>query len=215
MISCCDGEQLYRMEQYAESRDAFEELLATADSVSSSSMFSTGIPANHHLILSSKDSPELLDLQTNLDACNTHLDFLSSVSSLVASSSTLPSIETLESTPIGFLIHSHAEYQPSPRVLFKSRATPQQSLKSVKVPKKLPKNYDPTKVLDPDRWIPKRERPGFAEEIVRKREMERGRKKGKEREKLMMQGGAEVPVAVASPAKSGGAGANKKKKGKK
>lgn len=157
-------------------------------------------------------------MQTNVAACNAHIDFLSSVPSHLASSSA-PAIENLETAPVAPLIHSNPLFKVSASAIAstsKSAAT-KSSIKP-KAPRRLPKNYDPKVTPDPERWIPKRERPGSYEEIIRKREKARGRNK----EKLMTQGSAaDGPATPAkgsggggggTPAKSGG---GKKKKGKK
>lgn len=64
-------------------------------------------------------------------------------------------------------------------------------------PRRLPKRFDPQTTPDPDRWVPKRERAGFAEEVARRREQERGRRKGREREALLTQGATEAPAKAA------------------
>lgn len=87
------------------------------------------------------------------------------------------------------------------------------ALKTPKAPRRLPKKFDPTKKPDRDRWLPMKQRPGMAEEIVRRREQERGRKKGKNGDG-MTQGAAE-PVVQAKTGSGGGGGGGKRKKGKK
>lgn len=155
-----------------------------------------------------QESPELDDLQANLQAANAHLGFLTTVPSQLASSTVAP-IESLESTPVISLVQAHP--------LYKSVAQPLASSSTLaavavpKVPKRLPKKYDPNVKPDPDRWLPRRERQGYGEEIARKREQARGRNKGKAREQLLTQGAAD---SAPSTSKSGGGG-KKKKKGKK
>lgn len=181
----------YRSEDYEASRDIYDELLATADA----------------------DSPEIADLQTNLNAANAHLDFLSAVPSTLASSS-VPSLETLESTPVAPLIQSSI-YKSAPLVASTLASTSKAPAKKASAAKAGAKGK-PAKELDPDRWLPKRERAGFADEIVRRREQERGRKK-QQQASLLTQGAAEsvVPPPKATGGGGGGGAGGKKKKGKK
>ncbi|KAK4705961.1 hypothetical protein P7C70_g251, partial [Phenoliferia sp. Uapishka_3] len=160
------------------------------------------------------DSPELADLQANLAAATLHLDFLSSVPTTLSHSS-VPSLDSLESTPIGPLIHSNPSYKSTPLVASTIASTSKSSLpKKVKL-SATGKTYKKSpQELDPDRWIPKRERPAFAEEIVRKREQDRGRKKQKMAAAAGLTQGAAEPMTVQPKvALSGGGGGAKKKKG--
>ena len=156
-----------------------------------------------------QDSPEYDDLSTNLASCTAHLEFIEAVPSIL-STTTVPPLETLESAPLGPLVNPHASYKTSTNALASSSAIP---IKKKATPKRLPKKYDANVEPDPDRWLPKRERPGFAEEIVRRREQERGRKKGKEREKLLVQGAVDSPTPTNAGGGGGGGGGGKKKKG--
>lgn len=175
------------------------------------------------------------DLQTNIAACNAHLDFFSAVPSHMASSSTSgPSIEDLESTPVGPLIHSNPLFRASKSTnattssrLAKGKAaaasgqsggtqgTTGDSAPTRRTPKRLPKNYDPAKTPDPWRWTKMKERPGMGEVIQSKREKARGKNKdraAKEKAALLTQGGLESSTPSKSTA-SGAAGNKKKKKG--
>lgn len=216
------AKQLYRLEDYETSRNVFEDLIATVDVVRL--LFIAFFLYFRYTLTSrpiTQDSPELADLQTNLEACNSHLDFLSSVPSLLESSSiSIPSIEILESTPIAHLISTHPLYRIKPfastsKPLASTSIKPSKKSKSTTVPKKLPKYYKPDVVPDPDRWLPKRERPQFADQLAMKRENARGKRKGKEREKLLVQGGIESVTPVKAGGGGGGGGGGKKKKGKK
>ena len=157
-----------------------------------------------------QDSAEYDDLRTNLASCTAHLDFVAAIPSILALT-TIPALETLESTPLGPLVNLHASYKTTKNAVASSSTIT--IIKKKVGPKRLPKTYDANVEPDPDRWLPKRERPGFAEEIVRKREQERGRKKGKEREKLLVQGAIDSPTPTKTGAGGGGGGGGKKKKG--
>lgn len=157
-------------------------------------------------MLTTQESPEVPDLQTNLDTTIARVLFLSNVPSALASSTVAP-LEKLEVTPVAHLIHSYPLYKTTA-----STAKAKAVKASVTTAVADPKNKE--KLLDPDRWLPKRERPGFSEEIARKREQERGKKK----QQLMTQGAAESTPAKASSGGGGtgsGGGGAKKKKGKK
>ncbi|KAM0752645.1 hypothetical protein T439DRAFT_179434 [Meredithblackwellia eburnea MCA 4105] len=201
----------YRQGQYQASHELYEELVHTV----------------------AVDDPSLPDLETNLETTQSHLDFLTSV---VPSQIAGVSVDTLEDKPLGPIVSKVSAAKnkkgKGKAVPTRSKATPS-TLKSAKkirakgkklVPllkagKPLPKKAEE---LDPERWVPKRERPGFAEEIVRRREKERGRFKESQG---LTQGSAEPAAGQGSkqpstPAKSGGggggkSGGGKKKKGKK
>ncbi|KAM0793542.1 hypothetical protein ACM66B_000979 [Microbotryomycetes sp. NB124-2] len=196
----------YRQEDYERSRDEFEELANTAE----------------------LDSPEYQDLQTNIAACDAHIEFLSAVPSHLASTTT-PAIETLESAPVGPLIHSNPMFKAvptsaGPASAGASRAGAAPATAS-KRPRKLPKNYDPSKEPDPWRWTKLKERPGMGELIQQRREKARG--KNKERQAMLTQGGFDSPAKTQTQKQGGpsgggkggggraGAGNKKKKKGKK
>lgn len=153
----------------------------------------------------------MVDLQTNLAAATLHLDFLSSVPTTLANTA-VPALDSLESTPVGPIIHSHPLYKVAKAAPLVASTVASTSKASAA---KKAKGSKLAKELDPDRWIPKRERPGFAEEIVRKREQERGRKK--QLQSGLTQGAAEpVPAqakAGAGAGGGGGGGGGKKKKG--
>ncbi|KAK4055147.1 hypothetical protein OIV83_000427 [Microbotryomycetes sp. JL201] len=211
----------YRQEEYERSRDEFEELANTVELSDDER----------------KDSPEHQDLQTNIDACDAHIDFMSSVPSHLGSTTT-PAIETLESAPVGPLIHSNPMFKTVPTSGAQQASTSMTRSSGGaaaastgapgKKPRKLPKKYDPTKEPDPWRWTKMKERPGMGELIQQRREKARG--KNKERQALLTQGGYDSPAkakqgsaagAGGGGSKPGGAGAGanagnkKKKKGKK
>lgn len=108
-----------------------------------------------------QDPPELADIETNVAACNAHLEFLSAVPSHLSSTKT-PSLDTLESAPVGPLIHSNPLFkvtaQGAPSA--SRQPAPTKDVKSTKTPRRLPKSYDAKKEPDPWRWTKLKERPG-------------------------------------------------------
>jgi len=217
--------QNYRLDQFETARDLYEDLIATAEPVSNSplvhnrGMPSLSIRADWCPRLFPQDAPELIDLQTNLDACQSSVNFLSSLPSAIANAS-IPPLETLEAQPIGPLLAPiFKAFSPRPVASTSVLLVPASDA-ATKAPRgKLPRNYEASvakgKGPDPDRWLPYRERPGMAELIVAKREKARGRNKE------LMQGGAadegaKGKAGPGTPAKAGGGGGGvKKKKGKK
>ena len=187
-----------------------------------------------------QETPEHDDLSTNLSACSAHLDFIASIPSLLAEMSLptytpkLPSVETLESTPIAPLVASHPSFkvrQQAPKQHVPSLAiSVPKSTKSKpksKLPSKLPRSIlalpaDKRPPPDPERWLPKRERKGYVE-ILAQREKEKEKKRLKARKKLeatMTQGSASGPgqtgpVESKANTQATNAGSNKGKKKKK
>lgn len=163
-----------------------------------------------------QDAPELIDLQANLDACQSSVNFLSSLPATIANAS-IPPLDTLESQPIGPLLAKLNKSSIS-RPIASTSALPAQPAVAKPPRGKLPKNYDAQKAKgkgpDPDRWLPYRERPGMAELIVAKREKARGRNKELTQGGAADEGQAKGKAAQGVGAKAGGGGA-KKKKGKK
>lgn len=200
------------MEDYEKAHEEFSYLAETVEAVSPRQLNPFETP--QLTLCAHQDHPEIEDLEANVAACRAHSDFLSQVPSHLASTSA-PAIEDLESAPVGPMIHSNPLFKVSnAKVASTSRSaattTPQ---KPAKAPKRPPKNYDPNKTPDPWRWTKMKERPGMGEIIQAKREKARGKNK----EKLLTQGGMEP--AVAAPAakanNTGGGAGGKKKKGKK
>ncbi|KAI5480805.1 CDP-diacylglycerol-glycerol-3-phosphate 3-phosphatidyltransferase [Pseudohyphozyma bogoriensis] len=178
----------FRQEDFQASQDLYDELIHTTDA----------------------DSPELPDLENNLQATQSHLDFIASVPSHLSTASTsalrLPSLEKLESTPVAPLIHSYALYKP-PVPISKAKGKEVAQEKAAEAATKATKGKkgkskaSGDKPLDPDRWLPKKQRPEFQAEILRKKEMERGKKK-QARAKLeagLTQGSAEPAAAPSTP----------------
>ncbi|KAL8279179.1 hypothetical protein RQP46_008435 [Phenoliferia psychrophenolica] len=137
-VRLLEAQVKYRSEDFEGSRDVYDDLLATVD----------------------PDSPEVADLQTNLAAATLSLDFLSGVPTTLASTH-LPSLESLESTPVGPIIHSHPLYKSAPLVASKVASTSKAATVAVVAKGKKSKGTKPAKEIDPLRWIPKRERPGL------------------------------------------------------
>ncbi|KAK4057731.1 hypothetical protein OIO90_001379 [Microbotryomycetes sp. JL221] len=196
----------YRMEQYELSRDEFQGLADTVDS----------------------GSPEHQDLQTNIAACEAHINFLERVPAHL-SSTAIPSIDTLEQAPVGPLLQSHSKSKSTmatgAAVASTSKARQSTMTKPSKRARILPKTFDESKEADPWRWTRMKERPGMGALIQQKRERARG--KNKEKQALLTQGGFEPTTTTQSKSKatsasnSGASGAGgggtktKKKKGKK
>lgn len=200
-----NGAQHYRLEAYQTAHDIYEELLDTAE----------------------HDAPEYADLETNLAACRAHLDFVSSIPSrLSALSDSLPSVATLEATPLHALMASNASSKPlatrsNPRPPFSATST--QAKKKKKKPRE--KHARPTKLPahiaalapeqrpppDPERWLPQSERsnwPARRAELEKQRERRRLEKKRNARQQT--QGSA-----VEAPASAALTGGTRKGKGKK
>lgn len=182
----------YRLQRYEESKDLYEQLVATGE----------------------PDSPETADLEANLKACDDILDFIAAVPSRLADDASIPPLEKLESAPIGPALQSDPRYKVETVAQVHSDMQAEDAAIKRRNVKRLPKGLDPSTAPppDPNRWIPKRRRPEFAEEIMRKRAQTR---KGN---KLATQGAAET----SKPGTAGGGGASKsssssknKKKGKK
>ncbi|KAK0651955.1 putative signal recognition particle protein [Cercophora newfieldiana] len=109
--------------------------------------------------------------------------------------------------------------EPSPgkkRSLDETGAARQQPAKKARK-RKLPKNYDPNKKPDPERWLPLRDRSSY------KPKGKKGKKRAAEatqggvvhEETLELAGGAGSVKVEKAPASGGGGGGKKKKKGKK
>ncbi|GAA5882783.1 hypothetical protein JCM16303_002454 [Sporobolomyces ruberrimus] len=148
----------YRLGNYEESRDAFDDLAHTAD----------------------VDSPELDDLQHNSETCSTHLSFMSSIPSLTSSTST--SIEDLESHPLSLILPSAPRSRPIASSST-SKATSSSTTDKKEPPKsrgKKPlKRFVADKEPVEDRWIPKRQRPSMRDQLMQNKEKARGKKKDK------------------------------------
>ncbi|GAA5841696.1 hypothetical protein JCM11251_007058 [Rhodosporidiobolus azoricus] len=185
----------YRLGDYEAARHAFDDLAATAE----------------------EESPETADLQANLAACTTQIDFLSSVPSTLSSLNP-PSIEDLESRPLALVLPSSSTRKPL--------ASTSSAVSTGQEKKKRRARPLPARALDgsappppEDRWIPKRQRPSMRDALLQAKEKARGKK----REKVLLTQGAAEPAEVAKPSTpakggksgGGGGGGGKKKKGKK
>ena len=185
-----------------------------------------------------QDTPEYADLSANLSACRAHLEFLDAIPSVLGdmtsstTTHTVPSIEALESTPVAPLVAAHPSYKMRPSLTqpSKSIAKPAETKKTRTAKTKtanLPRSVaalpaEKRPIPDPERWLPKRERKGYAA-VLAQREKEKEKKRLKARKKLeatMTQGSAEGSGPVASDSKSshvprtaGSNKTNKKKKG--
>ncbi|GAA5923726.1 tetratricopeptide repeat protein [Sporobolomyces koalae] len=209
----------YRLGNYEQGRDAFDELAHSAD----------------------LDSPEVADLQHNSETCQDHVTFLESVPTLAATSTEhdSSSIEQLESRPLSSILqlgssYSNSKPRPTPRVQ-PSRTSNDPNSKSTgqerppksrsNRPVESMKHYKPDRVPDEDRWIPKRQRVGMRDQLMQHKEKLRGKKKDKVTALLTQ--GSDAPETTknsgvsttSTPQKGTGGGANqkggKKKKGKK
>lgn len=203
--------------------------------------------ADGHCERTSQDSLEHADLLTNLHSCEARVEFKARVPDELAqlSQRALPPVEVLESTPCAPLVHSHKAFRSAKPAAATaavsaeastSKTTSTAAGKTGKPPKRLPKDYDPSKTPDPERWLPKRERASYAAEFVRQKESRRaaGKRPGKQVGKGKAgaaeqtqgaadddwdgEGGGDTPQQAAQRAgaqkKAGGAN-SKKKKGKK
>ncbi|GAA5912155.1 hypothetical protein JCM6882_003069 [Rhodosporidiobolus microsporus] len=186
----------YRLGEYETARDAFDDLAATAE----------------------QDSPETADLQANLSACTSQLDFLSSVPSTLSSLNP-PSIEELESRPLALVLPSSSARKPLTTTATTAAAaatTGGKKRRSRPLPARALDGSAPAPPAE-DRWIPKRQRPSMRDALLQAKEKARGKK----RDKVLLTQGAAEPVEQQQPkpstpakgGKSGGGG--KKKKGKK
>ncbi|BGO88509.1 hypothetical protein NBRC10512_003393 [Rhodotorula toruloides] len=183
---------LYRLGEFEQARDLFDDLASTAE----------------------QDSPELPDLQSNLSASTSQLDFLSSVPSLISSTSSL-SIEDLESRPLSLILpssSSRTHAAPSTRPTPSTRPRPPRGSLSLS-PTLLSRPPPPS-----DRWIPIRQRPSMRDALMQQKEKMRGKKRERHLASQGTQGavGEEegLKVQVGAGQKTGG-GSGKKKKGKK
>ncbi|BGO99019.1 CDP-diacylglycerol-glycerol-3-phosphate 3-phosphatidyltransferase [Rhodotorula toruloides] len=185
---------LYRLGEFEQARDLFDDLASTAE----------------------QDSPELPDLQSNLSASTSQLDFLSSVPSLISSTSSL-SIEDLESRPLSLVLPSSSTRThavPSTRPTSTTRPRPPRGSLS-RTPTLLSRPPPPS-----DRWIPIRQRPSMRDALMQQKEKMRGKKRERHLASQGTQGavGEDEPVQKAQAGagqKAGGGGGGKKKKGKK
>ena len=127
-----------------------------------------------------QDSPEYADLQTNLQAAQAHLDFLSSIpTKLSEASDSLPPFEVLESTPVSTLIAADPALRSRPKQLSTQPTVTLTTSKPSKLPKAiaaLPESERPAP--DPDRWQRKKRKVNKREERIKL-----------QREKAAMQGG--------------------------
>ncbi|KAM7217865.1 hypothetical protein V8F06_006792 [Rhypophila decipiens] len=155
-----------------------------------------------------------------------YLDILPPVEKLTAG----VDVESLLSAGVATLANKETAEQPSKKRSLeeatadekgKKQAPPQQPA-SKKRRRKLPKDYDPEKKPDPERWLPLRDRSSYRPKGKKgkKRAMEStqgGPVKGEDQEMLELAGGAgSVKVEKAGGGGGGGGGGNKKKrKGKK
>ena len=172
-----------------------------------------------------------------------------------SSSKPLPSIEHLENTPVASLVSSHRAYQTranptaaptaeptastsaatsAPSAAAKAKRAAKQpkkdapaKTKKVKLPPSiaaLPEDKRPAP--DPERWLPKRERSGYAEQMAqRQKEKEKQRLKARKKVEAALTQGAAADEGATSSAAQGQAAARpqqqqhqqqqKKKKGKK
>ncbi|GJN91997.1 hypothetical protein Rhopal_005025-T1 [Rhodotorula paludigena] len=225
-VDVLEAQLHYRLGEYEQARDLFDDLAATAD----------------------QDSPELADLQANSSAASAHLDFLASLPSHLAAAASesdsstsaplVPSIDELESRPLALVLPASLTGAASSSAaaavrLAAAAAAPSSSSSAAPPPSKprtrrpLPKSFDPSRPPPADaadRWIPKRERPSMRDALLQAKEKARGKK----RERGAGATG-EGEGALAGAAKgvgknagsggggggAGGAGGGKKKKGRK
>ena len=162
-------------------------------------------------------------------ACEERIEFIESIPTRVAESS-IPPLEKLETHPVSLAFQADPRFRADSTVFMTSttalgtdadgRHASKQQRK-----RKLPKGLDPETAPppDPNRWLPKKRRPEFAEEIMKKRARTR---KGNKLA-TATQGAAATSDAPAATGASTGAAAsssnkssgksnkNKKKKGKK
>jgi signal recognition particle subunit SRP72 len=171
-------------------------------------------------LIIAQDSPEHADLENNLAACDAFLDFAASIPSTLSarqSDGVLPSFPALESAAVGALISS--TYKASrPKPTATAPATPKKKAKAraSRLPASLkdvaPEDRPP---VDPERWLPKRERASYKDELAAKQRQKEA--KERQREKLTVQGSAAPAAAPVAKAAATGGAAKKKgaKKGKK
>ncbi|GAA5999908.1 uncharacterized protein JCM10292_003532 [Rhodotorula paludigena] len=233
-VDVLEAQLHYRLGEYEQARDLFDDLAATAD----------------------QDSPELADLQANSSAASAHLDFLASLPSHLAAASAsesdsstsaplVPSIDELESRPLALVLPasltgaSSSSAAAARLAASASAAAPSSSAAPPSKPRTrrpLPKSFDPSRPPPADaadRWIPKRERPSMRDALLQAKEKARGKKRERVRAREGMQGaatgtgegehvtgaakGAGKNAGSAAGGGGGGAGAGggKKKKGRK
>ncbi|BGP21243.1 CDP-diacylglycerol-glycerol-3-phosphate 3-phosphatidyltransferase [Rhodotorula toruloides] len=184
---------LYRLGDFEQARDLFDDLAATAE----------------------QDSPELPDLQSNLSASISQLDFLSSVPSLISSTSSL-SIEDLESRPLSLVLPSDSirTHTAPSRPTSSTRPRPPRGSFSM-TPTRLSRAPPPS-----DRWIPIRQRPSMRDALMQQKEKQRGKKRERHLASQGTQGAigedeGRGKVQTGGGQRAGGGGEGKKKKGKK
>ncbi|KAK3328443.1 hypothetical protein B0T19DRAFT_476048 [Cercophora scortea] len=98
------------------------------------------------------------------------------------------------------------------------QAQQQPAAKKRRRQKKLPKNFDPTKKPDPERWLPLRDRSSYRPKGKKGKKRVADSTQGgavREEETLELAGGAGSVRVEKAPGGGGGAGGKKKKKGKK
>ncbi|SCV68093.1 BQ2448_214 [Microbotryum intermedium] len=150
-----------------------------------------------------EDSPEVPDLQANADACSQHFAFVSTIVPNALSKFTAARLDQLENSLVPHLFHHKANCN-----------RPSTSQPVVQAAPKKPRHRRPEHLAAAstppaeDRWLPKRERAGS--EHVRKREI----KRGKIKERLAMQDGANPMVLAFEPGKAAGGKVDTKKRKK-
>lgn len=131
----------------------------------------------------------------------------------------LPSIDTLISgIDAKVLMESGVALGPQSRAPIRKRAAEEQQVRPTKRRKrKLPKNYEEGKVMDPERWLPLRDRSSYRPKGKKGKKKAQESTQGgmvKDEETLELVGGAGAVRVEKAPAVSSSA-TKKKKKGKK
>jgi hypothetical protein len=163
-------------------------------------------------------------LENNLAACDAFLDFASQVPSHLSSLQSdgkLPAFGSLESAPIGPLVASAFKSKPkplseTPPALKKSKGKAKAPQLPPSIAEMAPEDRPP---IDPERWLPKRDRAAYKDELALKQKQKEA--KERQKEKLTVQGSSSAsnvvnPAASSGQAKTGtsSASAAKKVKGK-
>ncbi|GAA6008031.1 hypothetical protein JCM10207_007004 [Rhodosporidiobolus poonsookiae] len=186
----------YRLGAYEAARDAYDDLIASAD----------------------PDAPDLADLESNLATASSHVAFLAAVPSALSSLSQ-PSTDVLESRPLAAVLPPVSR-APAPVASTSTAPAPEPPKRRNRRP--LPPRAQANSAAPPpaeDRWIPKRQRPSMRDALLQAKERARGRRREKVAGMAGMQGAVEEKGekgGTGTPKKQlQGGGGGKKKKGKK
>lgn len=182
-----------------------------------------------------QDSPELADLEVNLAACTSQLEFLEAVPATLADlassapGSGVPSVDELEQRPLALVLPSAstsagagagprgAATSDRPAAARTSRRRPRGARFAAAPasgagrtadgrPAGLPAELAAQPPPAEDRWIPKRQRPSMRDALLQAKEKQRGRKREKVMAAMQATQGAAAAGADESPAGKAAAG---------